>query len=135
MINWQKSNEKVSKFFTVAEVTQGDRRRIPISGSDVEKNILFLARKLDQIRDAWGFPIGVTSWYRPPSVNYEVGGVANSQHITGGAADIYTYVGDEFEFEKFVDRMWSDRALGYGVASGLGFTHLDLRKGRIRWDY
>lgn len=135
MANWNNPNERISKHFIVKEVTQNDTRRIPLLNSDVEKNILFLAAKLDKIRDKWGRPIGVTSWYRPVRVNAEVGGVANSQHITGGAADIYDYLGGkDAEFEAFLDREW-DRALGYGVAAGRGFTHLDLRLGRIRWDY
>lgn len=135
IINWSKPNIKVSKHFTVGEVTQDDKRRTPINGSVIEKNILFLARKLDDIRDKWGQPIGVTSWYRPPDVNREVGGVINSQHLTGMAVDVYAYTGDENEFEEFLDREWSTRHLGYGVASGRGFTHLDLRIGRVRWTY
>jgi len=134
-INWNKPSSKVSKYFTVGEVTQDDKRRIPRTGTDVEKNILFLAKELDKIRDAWGSPIGVTSWYRPQQVNSEVGGVSNSQHLTGSAVDIYTLSGSDQEFENFLDIVWSNRHLGYGVGSGRGFTHLDLRMGKGRWDY
>lgn len=135
IVNWNKANARISKYFTVAEVTQGDYRRIPKSGTDIEKNILYLAEKLDEIRSLWGSAIGVTSWYRPHQVNAEVGGVSNSQHINGGAVDIYNYYGDEYEFERMLDKYWQDRHLGYGVISGKGFTHLDLRKGHIRWNY
>lgn len=134
-INWNKPSFKVSKFFTVAEVSQDDKRRIPIVGSVVENNILILAAYLDEIRTKWGSPIGVSSWYRPLVVNREVGGVMNSQHISGSAVDIYCYSGNDYEFEDFLDREWKDRHLGYGVKSGLGFTHLDLRLGKIRWNY
>lgn len=134
-VNWNKSNEKISKYFTVAEVIQNDPRRKPVTGSDIEKNILFMAAQLDIIRTKWGSAIGVTSWYRPPVVNREVGGVVNSQHITGGATDIYNYFGHEQEFEDFLDDHWFDRHLGYGVRAGRGFTHLDLRKGKGRWNY
>jgi uncharacterized protein YcbK (DUF882 family) len=134
-IDWNNPNAKVSNFFTVGEVTQGDRRRIPTAGSQVEKNIIRLAAELDKIRQKWGRPIGVTSWYRPTAVNAEVGGVSNSQHINGSAVDVYDMGGREREFEEFLDREWGDRALGYGVASGRGFTHLDLRLGGIRWTY
>ena len=135
IIDWNNPNAKVSKFFTVQEVTQGDRRRIPQRGSVVEANVIKLATQLDIIRVKWGKPIGVTSWYRPPLVNAEVGGVTNSQHILGTAVDVYDYSGDDIRFENFLDLAWGDRALGYGVASGRGFTHLDLRTGRIRWNY
>jgi peptidoglycan L-alanyl-D-glutamate endopeptidase CwlK len=141
-INWQDPNCKVSRYFTVGEVTQGDKRRIPAKGSTAEANILRLARELDRVRDAWGSPIGVTSWYRPHPVNEEVGGVPDSQHIPGQAADIYTMDATDRwhprnrEFEQWLDTTaWSDRALGYGCRSNLGFTHVDLRPGRIRWDY
>jgi len=43
---------------------------------------------LQPIRDAWGQPIVVTSGYRCPRLNKAVGGVANSQHVYGQAADI-----------------------------------------------
>lgn len=43
---------------------------------------------LQPIRDAWGGPIHVTSGYRCPRLNAAVGGVKNSQHVLGQAADI-----------------------------------------------
>lgn len=45
---------------------------------------------LDPLREAWGKPLAVTSGYRCPALNKLVGGVSNSQHITGHAADIST---------------------------------------------
>jgi uncharacterized protein YcbK (DUF882 family) len=140
-IDWSNFHCKISQYFTVGEVTKGDSRRIPTRGSQVETNILTLAREMDKIRRDWGRPIGVTSWYRPSSVNRSVGGVSNSQHIEGSAADIYTMDGDEENFERFISRHWGG-AVGYGVASGRGFTHIDLRggswrkgAGEIRWNY
>ena len=141
-IDWHNPKCKVSRYFTVREVTQGDSRRIPEKGSQVEDNILKLARELDKVREAWGKPIGVTSWYRPPAVNREVGGVSNSQHLYGLAADIYTmdapdrWHPNNKQFEQWLDsQMWAKRALGNGCKANRGFTHLDLREGRIRWDY
>lgn len=43
---------------------------------------------LQPIRDAWGQPIVVTSGYRCSRLNTMVGGVKNSQHTLGQAADI-----------------------------------------------
>ena len=43
---------------------------------------------LDPIRRRYGAPIIVTSGYRCPALNTAVGGVANSHHIVGCAADI-----------------------------------------------
>ena len=135
-LDWSNPNSRVSEFFTVKEVTQNDSRRVPSEGSEVEANVLALAKELDTVRRRWGSPIGVTSWYRPPMVNEEVGGAENSQHLTGRAADIYTVEGNPLEFEQILDQqLWKNRALGYGVESGKGFTHIDLRQGRIRWYY
>ncbi len=140
-INWKDPNAPVSKFFTVGEVTKNDPRRIPAIGSPEEKNILRLAAELDKIRAEWGSAIKVTSWYRPPAVNAAVGGVPNSQHINGSAVDIYPANGRDLEFEKFLSRNWGG-ALGFGMASGRGFSHLDMRgggwrrgAGTIRWNY
>lgn len=134
-------NDLISQFFTEYEVTNGDERRIPEKDSEVERNVFAMARELDKVRAEWGAPIGVTSWYRPPAVNKEIGGASFSQHLNGGAVDIYALDGRDYAFEDFLDAHWGG-GLGYGVASGRGFTHLDLREGgwrrgsgTIRWTY
>ena len=43
---------------------------------------------LDPLRKQWGLPIRVTSGYRCPELNDEVGGVEGSYHMDGCAADI-----------------------------------------------
>ena len=43
---------------------------------------------LDPLREHWGLPIRVTSGYRCPELNEEVGGVEDSWHMDGCAADI-----------------------------------------------
>ena len=139
-IDWTNFNQKISRFFTVGEVLQRDLGRVPTEAGIVG-NIFALADQLDLMRDEWAAPVGVTSWYRPPAINRAVGGVSNSQHLTGMAADVYTMDGRDAEFEAFLSRHWGG-ALGRGVASGRGFTHLDLRGGgwrkgdaSIRWNY
>jgi Peptidase M15 len=140
-IDWHNPDCLISKYFTIGEVTQNDSERIPSPGSAEEINILRMAAELDLMREAWGSAIGVTSWYRPYAINLAVGGVPDSQHITGGAVDIYPIVGDGQEFEDWLDEKWGG-ALGYGQFSGRGFTHIDLRGGQfesgageIRWYY
>lgn len=53
-INWKNSTQKISEYFSVGEVTQGDARRIPPTGSDIEREIFQLALELDKIREKWG---------------------------------------------------------------------------------
>ena len=43
---------------------------------------------LDPLREHWGLPIRVISGYRCPELNDEVGGVEDSYHMEGCAADI-----------------------------------------------
>lgn len=143
LIDWTNPACLISQYFSVAEVTQGDPDRIPTPGSEEESNILALAAELDKIRDEWGGPIGVTSWYRPYQINLAVGGVPDSQHIHGLAADIYPANGDIYDFELWLAENW-DGAVGYGAERG--FVHVDLRGGGwqrqdypgeepIRWYY
>lgn len=132
-INWNEPQAKVSEFFTVREVTLGDPRRIP-RDSDIKQNIFNLAKQLDQIREDWGSPILINSWYRPPAINNAVGGAANSQHLYGSAVDVRPGNQKLLQLQKWLDLdSWKDRALGYGVKKG--FVHLDTRSGRIRWNY
>lgn len=137
-INWSDYNSPVSKYFSVGEVTQWDSRRIP-TRDNIKANILKLAKRLDAIREAWGSGIGVTSWYRPASpinVNAQVGGVRKSSHIQGFAVDIYPINGQTAKFERWLDiEQWPHNPLGYGQRSGRGFTHIDLRPNRARWNY
>lgn len=142
-LDWNNPNCFVSKYFTVAEVTMRDRRRIPQKDSIAAKNILNLAKELDKVREAWGHPLGVTSWYRPEPINSQVRGVRGSKHTQGLAADIYPLAGGSVrDLQNWLDHRWLD-ALGYGAVEG--FVHLDCRggggldklgfEGKVRWDY
>ena len=56
---------------------------------EIEENLKYLAEKaLQPIRDKWGKPLTVNSGYRCKELNKAVGGVSNSSHLTGLAADI-----------------------------------------------
>lgn len=139
-VDWNDPACKVSKYFTVREVTLGDSARIPNTPS-VQKAVWLLAQELDKVREAWGSPLIVTSWYRPPSVNQRVGGAKNSQHLYGKAADLRPANGQLEAFQAFCDKGWFG-ALGYGAKKG--FVHLDNRNGGgwntggtkgVRWNY
>ena len=54
------------------------------------ENVKALVREvLDPVRERLGMPIVVNSGYRCEKHNKDVGGVRNSQHIRGEAADIH----------------------------------------------
>ena len=43
---------------------------------------------LDPMREAWGGPLAITSGFRCAALNRAVGGVSNSAHLSGYAADV-----------------------------------------------
>lgn len=138
-LDWNDFNSKVSRYFTVGEVMQYDKRRMPQS-TEIKNNVLWMAQQLDRVREAWGSSIGVTSWYRDPATNSRVGGAIYSQHLNGWGVDIYPHDGSIYDFQKWLDSKWGD-ALGYGAARG--FVHVDGRSrigfngkpGSVRWAY
>lgn len=51
-------------------------------------NLNYSCSRMDEIREQYGKPIYVNSWYRCKELNAEVGGAENSKHLTGLAVDI-----------------------------------------------
>ena len=81
------------KHFTIDELCRSDTARSRgidnTPTEDVKRNLeALVGNVLDPLREWYGKPIYVNSGYRCPALNKAVGGVANSQHLTGQAADI-----------------------------------------------
>lgn len=86
--------------------TATERRIENVPTYSVIENLTELAiNLLDPIREAWKSGIRVSSGYRCVRLNNVVGGVQNSQHIYGCAADIVPSNGDINGFIKFL-RAW-----------------------------
>lgn len=83
------------KYFTIDELCKSNTARakkIPNypQSEEVFDNLRALVDNiLDPAREKLGRPIYVNSGYRCPKVNEMVGGVKNSQHMKGQAADIF----------------------------------------------
>lgn len=73
---------KVARNFTVSEFASMDGSRVVIIN-------LRLPEYLQKSRDHFGKPLIITSGYRTTAHNGKVGGVSNSQHVFGNAADVY----------------------------------------------
>ena len=85
-------NFKLSEFFdSIAADRNGIKNEPSIDErATIERNInLLVDNVLDPIRDRLCTPIIITSGYRCPKVNKLVGGVNNSQHMSGCAADFH----------------------------------------------
>ena len=88
------TNMQLSTNFRLSEFTRSDTvKRLGIENecSSVEQvlNLAYLCHMvLQPLRDRFG-PIRITSGYRCPELNKAVGGVKNSRHMRGEAADIH----------------------------------------------
>lgn len=83
-----------SEFFTLAELIKSStatKHHIDNTPpADVIKNLQYgVDMILDPLRRIYGKPILITSGYRCPKLNTLVGGVSNSWHTQGNAADIH----------------------------------------------
>lgn len=93
---------------------------------------------LDPMREAWGGPLVVTSGYRCKALNRAVGGVTDSAHLYGYAADIRPT--DKRRTAKFI--IWAagwlqDNAVRYDQCideqvKGERWLHIAVRDGKGR---
>lgn len=116
--------------FTWGEATK-DATRIPDSVTIVN-NMIALARELQKARDQIGRPFIINSWYRPPAINQAVGGVSNSQHLYGKAADIQVAGYSGRRVANAVMLWWNG---GVGIYSSMpDIVHLDVGSKRT-WGF
>lgn len=90
----QKAIKIKSEFFTLSELTKSStasRYHIDNTPSaEIIQNLQYgVDMVLDPLRRLYGKPIIITSGYRSQELNKKVGGVANSWHTQGNAADIH----------------------------------------------
>lgn len=85
-------NFKLSEFFVSSTADKNGIKNEPSvdERATIVRNInLLVDNVLDPVRDMVNTPIIITSGYRCPQVNRLVGGVDNSQHMSGCAADFH----------------------------------------------
>lgn len=89
-----------------------------------------LLEMLDKLREMIGGPLELSCAYRCAAHNAEVGGVANSQHVLGNAADVLV---PNYNHCSTVDQLaWYARQVGFdgiGTYPASGFVHVDIRDG------
>ena len=84
---------QISRSFVLEEFTKSDTAKAKgivnaIGQTEVVNLCALVHQVLQPLRDAMGHQVKIGSGYRCPRLNAEVGGVKNSQHMTGEAADL-----------------------------------------------
>ena len=125
---------KIGEYFNDYEFScKCERHGVDSSGRNVLDHVIDkrLVDLLDAIRERLGVPIYITSGYRCPIHNEEVGGVPNSQHVEGTAADI-TYDGIDVDYlAQVAEECGAD---GIGCYYHQNFVHVDVRGYTARWN-
>lgn len=117
-------NSKLTQNFRVKEFACAD-------GSDAIFISPELVSVLQKIRAHFGKPVTITSAYRTAAHNKKVGGVSDSQHLYGLAADIKVKDVSPWEVAGYAERILTGKG-GIGVYAS--FVHIDVRPTKARWN-
>lgn len=136
-------NTNVTMHFSIEEMYASDTaKRLGINNKPSTQqmiNLVYLcAYVLEPLRVAMGKPIKISSGFRSQALNKAVGGVYNSQHLKGQAADIdiqgdmafgrkiFDYIRDHLPFDQLI---WEHNKSGtYWVH--VSFVYPDFGKNR-----
>lgn len=137
----------MSRYFTLNELTYSSTaKKLGIKNqpdlATVER-LNYLMQILDYIRKEWGGPIRVSSGYRCKALNKAVGGVSNSNHLYGTAADLVPVNGKLKDFFPFVKRVCEQIGLDWdeiiyeksGKTEWLHFAFMQGTTGKRRKKY
>lgn len=136
-------NTPVTMHFTIEELCASDtaKKKGIANKPNTQQmiNLVYLAAYvLEPLRVAMGEPIKIGSGFRSQALNKEVGGVWNSQHTKGQAADLcidgdlkkgkkwFNYIKDHLPFDQLI---WEHNSKGtYWVH--VSFVYPDFGKNR-----
>ena len=107
----------ISKNFDWQEFVTDD------GGNPLAKLDQRLIERLQFVRDHFNKKIKITSGFRTPEHNSEVGGSKNSQHLYGRAADFVVEDIEPVMVQEYCRNTFTTGGLGLGKT----FTHLDVR--------
>lgn len=123
--NVVEGRKKVAKNFAVSEFASKDGSRAVIINP-------MLPEYLQKARDHFGKPLIITSGYRTTAHNIKVGGVSNSQHVFGNAADVYIPGVSVLDLYNYLCEI-AGSSCGIGIYDT--FVHFDVRTTKSRFDY
>ena len=116
-------SKKLSQNFMVSEFACKD-------GSDKVLVDTALVDALQKIRDHFGRAVTINSAYRNAAYNAKIGGVSNSQHVKGTAADIVVQGVTPLAVAQYAEYIMQGSG---GIGQYSSFTHIDTRANRARW--
>jgi len=99
---------QLSKHFSLEEFTRSERAEAleilnEPAPEDLENLIVFCQDIMEPLRELTGVPISISSGYRCPDLNDEVGGSHSSYHVSGLAADIHAVGLTPLELARLLD--------------------------------
>lgn len=115
------------KYFSLSEFESPD---LPNSGEKMDPQFLSM---LDNARDIAGISFKITSGYRSKEHNAKVGGVSNSSHLLGYAADISASSGSERW--QIVKALIEAKFTRIGIAKSFIHVDNDPNKNSAIWTY
>ncbi len=113
---------KLNAYFKVREFACHD-------GSDTVLIDDALVQLLGYARNYFGRPITINSGYRTPAYNKQVGGVSNSQHVQGKAADIVIEDVPPNAVASYFESLFPN----HGIGLYSSFVHIDTRGRKSYW--
>ena len=134
------------KYFSIKELTKSEtatKKGIDNTPNAAQvKNLeALIDNLLDPIREQWGAAIYVTSGFRSVALNKAVGGVANSHHLGGYAADltVKSQAGNKalFDMIRRSKLKWTQLISEKTTAQGCGWVHISYvpnnLKNQVLW--
>jgi uncharacterized protein YcbK (DUF882 family) len=123
---------KLTTNFYKIEFESKDGSQMP---DKILTNIKRLAKQLQILRNEIGESIHINSGYRSPSHNALIGGVKNSFHTQGLAADITSKNYTPKKLYKVIQALIKEGKMEEGgIGLYNGFIHYDIRGKKGRWD-
>lgn len=108
---------RITKNFTLAEMTNkqaAETVKLVLTPEAVEH-----AQMMQELRDCYGKPLEVSSWYRTKAFNKKVGGASNSAHLDGRATDINNINTKDSEAVKRFTHWWQAICTAHGKVGGV----------------
>lgn len=128
---------RISKYVSYKEATRSQAAvRLKIDNTpNVEQleAMKYVATEVfDKVRENFGVPLFVSSFFRSPIINHKVGGSASSQHCKGEAIDIdadgsgvtnmqvFNYIKENLVFDQLI--------FEYGTDENPAWVHVSRKK-------